>query len=65
VTGRPSKRPLSKAPGHYRSRYRTAACSDVVWFDLVNNAGVDLEGSAGLEIQAGSHQSINEVNGGE
>ncbi len=25
------------APGRYRSRYRTAACPNVVWFDLVGD----------------------------
>src|SRR5262249_54438119 len=35
ATRRPSKRPLCKAPGRYRSRYCTAARTKIVWFDLV------------------------------
>src|SRR6266545_5043340 len=30
----PAERALRRAPGRYRSRYRTAACANVVWPDL-------------------------------
>src|SRR2546422_602892 len=32
----PSKAPSPSAPGRYRSRYCTAACLNVAWFDLVD-----------------------------
>src|SRR5262245_22357369 len=30
----PIETPSSQGPGRHRSRYRTAACPNVVWFDL-------------------------------
>ncbi|MGI0035819.1 MAG: hypothetical protein ACRD98_08115, partial [Nitrososphaera sp.] len=38
-----SKRLLRKAPGRYRSRYCTAACPNVSWFDLVRQHLAKLE----------------------